>query len=75
MFKALEKAKLAPPRNPRMKIPYELSVFAFGLGVSLPTSISIFPQIKALTVTDSLESEVRKNLPAGSQYVYFNKGL
>ena len=44
MFKALELAKLNP-KNPKMKIPYELAVFTIGLGISLPASISIFPQI------------------------------
>lgn len=41
-FFLLEKAKLKPS-NPRFKMPYDVTVFALCLCVTLPISISIFP--------------------------------
>lgn len=56
VFLALEKAGLAPT-NPRFKLPYELAVFAFALGVALPLSISVFPETKAMKV-QKIESSI-----------------
>jgi len=36
------------PKNPTLRIPFEISVFLFALLGSLPLSIAIFPQVGSL---------------------------
>ncbi len=65
------------PQSRALKVPFEISVFLFGVMVSLPLSIAIFPNTGSST-TNQIEEQLRKeytDLGHKGAFVYYNKGL
>jgi len=73
-FSVLEKFNKIP-KNPRMKLPFEMTFFLIVIMTMLPASVALFPQTKSISV-DRLEKDLAKDLTGkGTKFVYFNKGL
>lgn len=61
-------------RFPKLWIPLQLGVISGLMMTALPCALAIFPPRGKISIKD-LEQDIAQQLPSGTSFLYFNKGL